>query len=108
AYQALEAEGAKKEHVCAFARAAGDEEVLVVAPRLLVGLTGGREQPPTGPAVWQDTWLALPAEAKGRRYRHLFTGEVLSAGEKDGQPTLPLAQVLGGFPVALLSRLAGG
>ena len=108
AYLPLEATGTKKDHVCAFARAAGAEEVIVVVPRLLVGLTGGREVPPTGAAVWQDTWLTLSAEAEGRRYRHLFTGETCTAAEKDGQPGLPLAQMLGNFPVALLARLAEG
>jgi (1->4)-alpha-D-glucan 1-alpha-D-glucosylmutase len=109
AYLPLEMVGTQKDHVCAFARVA-DAEAVIVVPRLLLGLTGngpGREEPPMGPAVWQDTWLVLPAGLAGdRRYRHLFTGETLTTQEKDGRPGLPLAQVLGNFPVALLARLA--
>ena len=105
-YQPLAAVGTKKEHVCAFARRAADTEAVVVAPRLLVGLTSRREQAPMGLAVWQDTWLVLPETSPGQRYRHLFTGEVFAVGDRDGQAGLPLAQVLGNFPVALLTRLA--
>ena len=105
-YRPLEAVGTKKEHVCAFARTAAHAEAVVVAPRLLVGLTGRREQPPMGQAVWQDTWLVLPETAPGQRYRHHFTGETFAVGDKDGQTGLPLAQVLGNFPVALLARLS--
>jgi (1->4)-alpha-D-glucan 1-alpha-D-glucosylmutase len=106
AYEPLEAAGAQKEHVCAFARTGAHAEVVVVVPRLLVELTGGREQLPMGPAVWQDTWLALPETSRGQRYRHHFTSETFAAGERDGRPGLELGQLLGSFPVALLVRLA--
>ncbi|HKB37342.1 MAG TPA: hypothetical protein VKD72_12905, partial [Gemmataceae bacterium] len=107
-YQPLEVDGAKKDHVCSFSRVLDGETVLIVVPRLLVGLMGGAERPPVGEAVWHDTSLLLPVEEKGRRYRNAFTAETFTVGERDGKPGLGLAEILGSFPVALLTRLAGG
>jgi (1->4)-alpha-D-glucan 1-alpha-D-glucosylmutase len=107
AYLPLETSGARRDHVCVFARVLGEETAIVVAPRLVVGLTGGVEQPPLGPDVWGDTWLALPSDQVGQPYRNLFTGEVLAVQAADGEPGLPLAAILGHAPVALLERLAG-
>src|SRR5262249_45017002 len=107
-YQPLEVDGAKKDHVCSFSRVLDGETVLIVVPRLLVGLMGGAERPPVGEAVWHDTSLLLPVEEKGRRYRNAFTAETVTVGERDGKPGLGLAEILGSFPVALLTRLAGG
>jgi hypothetical protein len=39
------------------------------------------------------------------RFTNLFTGEVVSAEERDGGSALLLDQVLADFPVALLSRV---
>ncbi|MBI3978715.1 MAG: malto-oligosyltrehalose synthase, partial [Chloroflexi bacterium] len=104
-YRPLEARGAQEDHVCAFARALGEETILVVVPRLVVGLAAGAERPPMGPDVWQDTRLALPDEPAGRRYRNLFTGEVLAVDARDGESGLSLAAVLAHFPVALLEHV---
>ncbi len=52
--------------------------------------------------IWEDTTVHLP-EAEGvRRWRNIFTGETHRAS--DG--LLRLAEVLGGFPVALLMEEA--
>lgn len=104
-YRTLEAIGEKRRHVCAYARVLGAERVLVVVPRLVVGLTQGHEQPPLGARVWKDTILALPRERTGRTYRNLLTGEMLSVERRDGAPGLPLATLLQCFPVALLERM---
>ena len=42
-YQALEVLGLRKQHVIAFRRQHGEEAIVAVAPRLVRGLTGGRE-----------------------------------------------------------------
>jgi (1->4)-alpha-D-glucan 1-alpha-D-glucosylmutase len=101
-YRALDAQGTKAAHVCAFMRAREDDTAIVVAPRLVVGLTGGEEQPPLGAAIWGDTWLSLPPEHAGHRYRNAFTGEELTVTERDGTPGLPLADLCAHFPIALL------
>jgi (1->4)-alpha-D-glucan 1-alpha-D-glucosylmutase len=101
-YLPVEAAGSRRDHVCAFARTAGDGAVLVVVPRLVVGLTGGAERPPLGPDVWGKTRLLLPPELADRRYRNIFTGEVLAPGGHGGPADFLLGKALGRFPVALL------
>ena len=83
------------------------QAAIVVVPRLVAGLTGGTEQPPLGPA-WDDTWLLLPAEERGRTYRQQFTGETFVVVERDGRAGLPMPAVLGTFPLALLERMTAG
>ncbi len=104
-YAELQSRGAKPDHVCAFVRTLGDETVVVAVPHLVVGLTGGAEQPPLGDGVWQDTWLALPYEQAGRTYRNMFSGETLVVSERDGAVGLAVAAIFSAFPVALLERI---
>jgi (1->4)-alpha-D-glucan 1-alpha-D-glucosylmutase len=106
-YVPLEAAGAQAEHVCAFERSHNDQAILVVVPRLVVGLTGGVAHPPLGVPVWDDTRLILPAGPMGRAFRNVFTGEVLQPGGQQGDLTIPLASILKQFPVALLERVGG-
>lgn len=103
-YLPLEAQGAKREHICAYVRAAGDATMLVAVPRMTVGLTNGEMQPPLG-AVWGDTRLLLPRGDAGGAFRNIFTGETLAAAVVDGVASLPIAELLARFPVALLARL---
>jgi (1->4)-alpha-D-glucan 1-alpha-D-glucosylmutase len=106
AYLPLEVTGSKGDCACVFARRVGAEQVLIVAPRLVVGLTNDIRRPPMGREAWADSWLPLPEEPPGSTYRNLFTAEMLRVGDRDGRPGLPLASVLGHFPVALLERTA--
>jgi (1->4)-alpha-D-glucan 1-alpha-D-glucosylmutase len=103
-YVPLETTGDRAAHVVAFRRGLEEEAAVVVVPRLVHGLVGGRELPPMGALAWGDTWLSLPDGDLGRTYRHHFTGETFVAGERG----LALSAVLGHFPVALLSRLPQG
>lgn len=104
AYLPLEAAGAKKDHVCAFVREGGADAVIAVAPRLIVGLTDGKERPPIGAEIWTDTKLAMASTENGRKYRNVLTGETLTVIERNGASGLDLANVLREFPVALLQR----
>jgi (1->4)-alpha-D-glucan 1-alpha-D-glucosylmutase len=83
-YRALEASGSAAGHVVAFDRGGA----VAVAARLPLGLAraGG----------WGDTALALPAE-HGAAFTDAFTGRSYEAG------TVPLAELLGIYPVALLT-----
>jgi (1->4)-alpha-D-glucan 1-alpha-D-glucosylmutase len=81
-YLPLQARGEKARHAVAFGR--GDNAVAV-APRLVIGLGGD----------WGDTVLPLP----GGRWRNEMTGEEIEGGERC------LGELLGRFPVALLSRV---
>ncbi len=80
-YEPLAAAGAQAERVVAYVRG---ETVAVVVPRLVLGLDRG----------WGDTVVDLPA---GQWV------SVLGDGGVDGGP-VPVAGLLGRFPVALLSR----
>ena len=101
-YLPLETTGAKRDHVCAFARSSGEFTILVIVPRLVVGLVGGALRPPLGAEVWGKTRLLLPPHLDGQAYQNVFTGEVLAPENNPGGAGLLLGTVLGRFPVALL------
>jgi len=104
AYVPIEASGSKRNNVCAFARTAGDEQVLVVVPRLLTRLVPSHEEPPLGEAVWHDTSLLIGDCRGDQTYRNLFTGERVTACGRDGEASLPAGHVFASFPVALLEQ----
>ncbi|MEX2466785.1 MAG: malto-oligosyltrehalose synthase [Gemmatimonadota bacterium] len=97
-YEGVEATGHRSGHVIAFARRSGGEWVLAVAPRLTTHLTSPGTFP-LGERVWEGTEVCLPEEAP-RRWTDAITGETLTA--QDGFASLPVAEVLERFPVALL------
>ncbi|MFQ5830642.1 MAG: malto-oligosyltrehalose synthase, partial [Candidatus Methylomirabilia bacterium] len=101
-YAPLGARGAQREHLCSFARRTDTLTVVAVVPRLVARLN--MDGPPLGKETWGETWLALPKEAPGRRYRNLFTGETVEAVEREGSPALPLEAIFASFPVALLEQ----
>jgi (1->4)-alpha-D-glucan 1-alpha-D-glucosylmutase len=82
AYRPLEATGARAANVVAYLR--GGDEVAVIVPRLVLGLGDG----------WGDTSVELPAG----RWTDELTGEGVDGGR------VGLAELLAGFPVALLVR----
>jgi (1->4)-alpha-D-glucan 1-alpha-D-glucosylmutase len=92
----LAVEGAKREHVCAFARVLENEMVVVVVPRLVFGLLN-TQRLPLGSEVWEDTRLELPGAG---RFSNVLTGQILHGSQKE----LPISQILSEFPVALLDR----
>src|SRR5262249_39053811 len=59
-YSPLQANGQKLEHVCSFARVLQKDAVICIVPRLVFGLTGGKESEPLGREVWQQTAIPLP------------------------------------------------
>ena len=103
-YVPLVAEGQKQKHVCAFARQTKDLEVIVVVPRLVLGLNQGKESPPMGLEPWTDTILRVPSARVGDVYRNVLTQETVSVIELQGKPALGLAEILNSFPVALLEK----
>src|SRR5436190_17266685 len=81
---------ATTEHVCAFAREWNGRRVIVVAPRLIYTLCGGKLVAPVG-AIWKDATL----ETEIKDIRNVFTGETISTNR--------LADILKTFPIALLA-----
>jgi (1->4)-alpha-D-glucan 1-alpha-D-glucosylmutase len=104
-YVPLAPVGEKREHVCAFARVQDKRAAVVVAPRLVHGLTAGAEQPPIGDTAWQDTFLILPEARDGAVYRNAFTDEELVVEERGAEAGFPLSKALSVCPVALLQRV---
>ena len=62
AHVPLTVEGARKDHVLAFARQAGGELVVVVAPLRLFGVIGETSLT-ADPSFWEDTFVRIPATA---------------------------------------------
>jgi (1->4)-alpha-D-glucan 1-alpha-D-glucosylmutase len=106
-YTPLEVQGSRQDNVCAFARNYQDQALVVVAPRLLTRLAAkaGEIGQVTG-NVWADSSLVLPVALGGiKRFRNIFTGEVLEAVTQDGKNILPLDQIFTSFPVAMLEKI---
>ena len=101
-YRPLYAHGPRQNHICAFARRWGQEELLVVTPRFPTQLLPDPLALPIGPTVWGETWLLLPSADEDESYYNLMTGESISVVLREGGPALALEKVFANFPVALL------
>ena len=97
-YIPLQVVGQRQEHICAFARRRGRRCALVVIPRLLTKLVGVGVIP-VGQDVWGEDLLLLPNNAS-ERWLNILTGENLKVS--GAEKRLPLFDILGKFPVALL------
>jgi maltooligosyltrehalose synthase len=75
----------------------------------VAGLIGESSRPPIGEDIWTDTEILLPQQARGARFRNIFTGETLEAGDsaqdRSGAVGLRVAAILSAFPVAVLQRI---
>src|SRR5262245_1156192 len=102
----MTAAGAHPRHLCAFARCLGDAAALTVVPRFLASLSPSG--PPFGRDVWGDTRVVLPEALSARRFRNVYTGEMIEAEGVDEGPALRAAAIFLTFPVALLEPAAAG
>ncbi len=103
-YVPLRAKGALQKHVVAFARNLGNRSVLAIAGRFFLGLGGDRSNP-TGEATWGDSAIILPRSIAASGYCDAFTRSGLHTVSRDGKRLLPLSQVFGLLPVALLESI---
>jgi (1->4)-alpha-D-glucan 1-alpha-D-glucosylmutase len=92
-YRPIEAEDDSSNHICAFARVRGAEEIVVVVPRLVYQLYQGGCS-----ANWGAAKVGLPPG----KWRDVFTGRW-----QDGGAPASVSQLLAGFPVAVLSSGMG-
>lgn len=93
-YEALTAQDVRSEHICAFARSFDGDTIIVVAPRLFAKLEEAGD--------WADTVILLPSTIGTRRWRNLLTDKVVEAGPREDGSALSAADMLTGFPFALL------
>ncbi|MBI4443248.1 MAG: malto-oligosyltrehalose synthase [Acidobacteria bacterium] len=101
-YLPLLAEGEKRNHVVALARALGSQTLLTLVPRLVAGLVGQQADLPPGRELWQETCLVLPPEMGDRTYRNIFTWETIRPVRQGERATVPVGDVLRLCPVAVL------
>ena len=101
-YLPLTAEGAHAAHLCAYARAQGDNTLLVCVPRLFARLMGEREHAPLGPAVWSDTRIEVPAPRSARGYVDVFSGERVRTQPQGDRQWIAAAELFSVLPVAVL------
>lgn len=97
-------EGDLKENICAFARQGQGEVALVIVSRFLARLTQMNELP-LGRDVWRDSSVGIPSEIVEQRFSNIFTGESVSASERDGKNRLILGQIFAHFPLAMLEGI---
>ncbi len=102
AYRPLEAEGDYRANILAFARHREGRSVVAVAPRLVGAMMGDEAQIPPIGDLWGDTRLVAPEAGIPRRWRNLMTDALIEIDEHDGLASVPIADVLRDFPVALL------
>jgi (1->4)-alpha-D-glucan 1-alpha-D-glucosylmutase len=95
-YVPLEVEGDRGESVVAFARMAGDEVAVTIAPCRALDPSGG------GSPDWSDHHLVGPAGILDVELHDLFTGERVVAERSGESVRIPLGDMLSRFPVALL------
>jgi (1->4)-alpha-D-glucan 1-alpha-D-glucosylmutase len=93
-YGALEAGGAKAEHVCAFARHLDGVTIVVVAGRWFMGLLPAAGRWPESPLDWGDTRVALPPGT----YTSVLDGRSLPV--HDGR--VRAGELFSRYPAALL------
>ena len=105
-YLQLECGGSKKQHICAFARLYQHQALVTVVPRLVATLNPDSKHAPMGSSVWEDSWITAPPWPTLGEFRHLLTGEIITAESLNGRRVLPLARVLSRAPVALLERIS--
>jgi (1->4)-alpha-D-glucan 1-alpha-D-glucosylmutase len=99
AYEPIETEGARRDHVFAFLRKANAQQTIIVVPRLIAGLLPDPTVPPIGERVWGDTRLQLPDGAPCC-FRDALTGERVRT--REGRRSLRIADVLDQFPIGCL------
>jgi (1->4)-alpha-D-glucan 1-alpha-D-glucosylmutase len=100
-YTPLAASGALSNHVVAFARGTGEQQIIVVTGRYFTRLMS--DGAPVGD-VWAGNTLALSDEQAGR-YRDVLTGQQFYAKQGETGWGLSLDEVFAHLPVALLERV---
>ena len=86
--------------VVAFARTAGNDAVIVAAPRLSAGI--GCEGPPLGADCWKTSRVMLPPALRDRVFRDIFTGTEIRPTLKSDDAWIFVGQIFDQLPVAIL------
>lgn len=101
-YVPLHVSGSHQERLIAFEQFTNEESAITVVPRLTSKVCG-TDSAPVGD-LWEDTLVYLSPERASLAYRNIFTDQVVPTVEQNGVPALRAAEILSGFPVALLKK----
>jgi (1->4)-alpha-D-glucan 1-alpha-D-glucosylmutase len=101
-YLPINATGDLADHVCAYARRHEGSVIVAVAPRLCAKLMRGEPGLPLGERSWAATALDLAPLGAIGGLANVLTGESLALRQEGDRSLLPVAEVLGTLPVALL------
>lgn len=104
-YIPLETTGERSDNTCSFMRKFENSAVLVVAPRFITRLIPQPESLPFGKEVWKDSFIVLPNEETEKKYRNIFTGEIVTTVRYKESTILYLSEIFAHFPVALMERV---
>jgi (1->4)-alpha-D-glucan 1-alpha-D-glucosylmutase len=102
-YEPLQVSGTHAEHLCAFRRVHGSDEVLVMAPARMARLVGGHVEAPLGKRAWQDTRIGWPTDGRARVLEDAFTGRTLRVEARRNPKPLPVGDLLQVLPLSLLT-----
>jgi (1->4)-alpha-D-glucan 1-alpha-D-glucosylmutase len=101
-YQALQVDGARKDHVFAFARTHQGRSCVVIVPRWTAKLMDAVNELPIGGRVWADTAVALGNGTQAPRMRDVLTDREVGIDGAGSERTLSVADALAELPVAVL------
>jgi (1->4)-alpha-D-glucan 1-alpha-D-glucosylmutase len=104
-YIPLEAMGEKADNICTFLRRVGNSLAMVVVPRFFTKLIQQPETFPFGKEIWGDSFIVIPFEEAGGKYRNVFTGETVTVVSHKGATVLFLYEVFANFPAALMEKV---
>ncbi|NJO12781.1 MAG: hypothetical protein HC872_04175 [Gammaproteobacteria bacterium] len=98
-YQPLQVDGARKEHVFAFARTYEGRSVIAIVPRWTAKLMDAATELPLGAGVWSDTKTAVGSSTAATKMTNVLTGREVAIDAGRG---LVISEVFTEFPVAVL------
>jgi (1->4)-alpha-D-glucan 1-alpha-D-glucosylmutase len=98
AYLPVATAGEHADKVVAFARQAGDDTIMTIAPRLAFGLLDRADGPHVPAACWGDTRIVLPEGIASRDRVNLLDGQSIRS-----QDDLLLSNLLANFPVSIVA-----
>jgi len=101
-YLPLEFTGSHARHAFGLVRRWQNQCAIVIVPRLIHGLLGETTTLPLGSELWGDTILHLPLSMAGHTLTNIFSDTQHDLVDGQESATIPVADLLADFPVALL------